>query len=662
MNNAYKDNDSIYQPDSGFLQRINSGYKKLKLGILGGIALGLVHSMTPNLAYANNSVKNPVNWSIEQETLAAENWSIEQETLAAEKFEKQQSKKYPVGDSTNVIRHKIQKDDTISQIILDNKPAGSGPISKNLYGNNGLVNKVLKYNGLDNARDIHKGQIIKINPEDIYGTAKKTGTQTQIHSGYMPTENQGYVPVTIQKPLKTRYDTLGHAVLRAVKEGANLNLHNLFCPDGIINKVAKDNNIKNPNLVYPGQEIKVYSGAINEVLRHNGLSELKPRGSSAVKKSKDSGWSKDAASKDFGLYVVTDKNIKSLDIELKDRNKAYNIEDDSLVRRILDYNKPLINKLEDIRLGQTLMVPSQVFEKMEESQSGFGFDGQNQLMRYLREQAKTTAPGIKIERGLDGKLSEYDRNTINGRVAENFDNAGKNLQNAGSGFLNLIEGLVELPGKIANGITWGLIPEYGLELTGDKANPKFSKVDDGFSKKGIFGKIFHPLTKIIGDGAFCGVADPVLDTAKGVTFAALNTVQTIPDATIGCIKPGRFVSDTIFNTVYGVTDLAANAFPGGDASQRVHSVDLKKDGAKGWMLVNNFNTDSYIVPKAGGNENCPEDMIVIENTPTRQWSEFLSTMAWYFLALDSNKDSGVISDRKDGAGLGGGETVAPGAN
>ncbi len=661
MNNAYKDNDRIYQSDSGFLQRINSGYKGLKLGILGGIAFGLVHSMTPNLAYANG----PANWSIEQESLAGEN------------FKKQHPKKFPVNASTDVIMHKghkndtisqdvityeMQKNDTISQVILDNKPAESEPISKNLYGNNGLVNKVLKYNGLKSAKGISEGQIIKINSEDIYGTAKNVGTQKQINSGYRPTENQGYVPVTIKKPLKTRYDTLGHAVLRAVQKGAHINLHNLFCPDGIVNKVAKDNNIKNPNLVYPGQEIKVYSGAINEVLRHNGLSELKPRGSSAVKESKDSGWSKGAVSKDFGLYVVTDKNIKSLDIELKDRNKAYKIEDDSLVRRILNYNKPFINKLEDVRLGQTLMVPSQLSEKMEENQLGFGFDGQNQLMRYLREQAETTAPGIKIERGLDGKLSEYDRNTINGRVAENFDNAGKNLQNAGSGFLDLIEGLVELPGKIANGITWGLIPEYDLELTGDRTNQKFSKADDGFSKKGIFGKIFHPLTKIIGDGVFCGVADPVLDTAKGVTFAALNTVQTIPDATIGCVKPGRVVSDTIFNTVYGVTDLAANTFPGGDASQRVHSIDSKKEGTKGWMLANNFNTDSYIVPKAGGNENCLEDMMVIENTPTRQWGEFLSAMAWYLFALDANTDSGIISDRKDGSGIGGGEIVAPGTN
>ena len=248
----------------------------------------------------------------------------------------------------------------------------------------------------------------------------------------------------------------------------------------------------------------------------------------------------------------------------------------------------------------------------------------SQFMTYVKEQAATTAVGVKTEKDIFGE-SKYDRTKIGDRMNEDLSNTGINILNGLYGLKGAIEGILDLPGDIVNGFSWGLIPTY--EITNGKV-----KLTDSKPEGSIVGKILHPIKQIIGEGLFGDIVNPTLDTAQGVTFAAVNLAQMPFSATLGCTEPTRYVTDGLFSTAYIGADAIFQNFPGGDASTRVHSTDLR-EGWKGIPFVKNCYTNEYEADLAGINENIQKDKIIIENTTFRKHLETPASIAGDALLL-----------------------------
>jgi hypothetical protein len=77
---------------------------------------------------------------------------------------------------------------------------------------------------------------------------------------------------------------------------------------------------------------------------------------------------------------------------------------------------------------------------------------------------------------------------------------------------------------------------------------------------------------------------------EDIMFAGLNTIEVIPDATIGNFKAGRKVTTAIFDNTQVVLDFVTDVMPGGEASGRTRSFKLA-NGLKGLPIIYNITTD-----------------------------------------------------------------------
>lgn len=276
--------------------------------------------------------------------------------------------------------------------------------------------------------------------------------------------------------------------------------------------------------------------------------------------------------------------------------------------------------------------------------------GESEPMLYVKEQAKQWK-GIKHE---DNAL--YDRSTLEGRFKENNDNAGANMKTAGRGLMGTIVGIAELPGKVLNGITWGLIPDYCLDCEESKVGSK--------PGEGAWNKVMYPFKKVIGDGAG-DVINPAVDTVKGAAFGAWNvSAQNILDASIGSAgDAGRKISNGLNNGILLTADWATNCIPASDASMRVHAMDPEQ-GAAGLPIINNaMNIDEHTVELADGSQG------TVSNTTFRKSIETVGSLFGDWLLYEMMKgdsDGNGGSSRQplpdEPMGIGGGQGVGQGAN
>lgn len=71
-----------------------------------------------------------------------------------------------------------------------------------------------------------------------------------------------------------------------------------------------------------------------------------------------------------------------------------------------------------------------------------------------------------------------------------------------------------------------------------------------------------------------GVAASVVHMGKDLLFAGWNTLEVVPDATIGNVEPGRKLTSEVFDDGQVVLDYLTDIVPFGDGWVRVHSMDL----------------------------------------------------------------------------------------
>lgn len=73
-----------------------------------------------------------------------------------------------------------------------------------------------------------------------------------------------------------------------------------------------------------------------------------------------------------------------------------------------------------------------------------------------------------------------------------------------------------------------------------------------------------------------GVCGSAIHMGKDLLFAGWNTLEIIPDATVGNLEHGRKLTTSVFDNGQVALDYLTDILPFGDAWVRVHSMDLKE--------------------------------------------------------------------------------------
>ena len=193
--------------------------------------------------------------------------------------------------------------------------------------------------------------------------------------------------------------------------------------------------------------------------------------------------------------------------------------------------------------------------------------------------------------------NDYDHSKFSKRV-------GKDLADAGGNLLNVVKDMglgakiryVDNNGKIKEGRKVGFVKTLGnffknlvSGLTLGAYTPEGEVKPSGGAgrTKHLFKKIFKDA--IVGDIAM-GVPRSMVYIGEDIMLAGLNSIEVIPDATIGNFKAGRKATTTVFDNTQVVVDFITDVVPGGEASGRARSFRLAK-GLKGLPIINNITTD-----------------------------------------------------------------------
>ncbi|KKL92832.1 hypothetical protein LCGC14_1880780, partial [marine sediment metagenome] len=181
---------------------------------------------------------------------------------------------------------------------------------------------------------------------------------------------------------------------------------------------------------------------------------------------------------------------------------------------------------------------------------------------------------------------------------------GKDLTDAGSNLLNVVKDMgigakiryVDNHGEIMEGRKVGFAKTLGnflknvaSGLTLGAYTPEGEEKPHGGIDRTVylFKKIFKDA--IVGD-IVMGLSRSMIYVGEDIMFAGLNTIEVIPDATIGNFKAGRKATTAIFDNTQVVLDFVTDVMPGGEASGRTRSFKLAK-GLKGLPIIYNITTD-----------------------------------------------------------------------
>jgi hypothetical protein len=193
--------------------------------------------------------------------------------------------------------------------------------------------------------------------------------------------------------------------------------------------------------------------------------------------------------------------------------------------------------------------------------------------------------------------NDYDHSKFSRRV-------GKDLADAGGNLLNMVRDIgigariryVDNHGEIKEERKVGFVKTLSnffknivSGLTLGAYTPEGEEKPHGVAgrTRHLFKKVFRDA--IVSDIAM-GVPRSVIYVGEDIMLAGLNSIEVLPDATIGNFKAGRMATTMIFDNAQVVLDFATDAMPGGEASRRTRSFKLTK-GLKCLPIINNITTD-----------------------------------------------------------------------
>ncbi|MFQ5964170.1 MAG: hypothetical protein ACE5KZ_07795 [Candidatus Scalinduaceae bacterium] len=244
-----------------------------------------------------------------------------------------------------------------------------------------------------------------------------------------------------------------------------------------------------------------------------------------------------------------------------------------------------------------------------------------------REDQLLSNPGgdnFFVNKSSDVIDNNYDHSRFSKRI-------GKDLKDTGSNLLNVVQDIgmgakikyVDNHGKIKEGRKVGLVKTFSSFFKNVASGLTFGVYTrEGEAKpNGGIGRVKHLFKKILKDAVVedivKGVPKSIIHVGEDVMFAGLNSIEIIPDATIGNFKAGRKATTKIFDNVQVALDFATDVMPGGEASGRTRSFKLAK-GLKGLPIINNITMPEKEIKEP--------DWKYVRNTNFRKVIETISSL------------------------------------
>ena len=284
------------------------------------------------------------------------------------------------------------------------------------------------------------------------------------------------------------------------------------------------------------------------------------------------------------LNDVKEFDIQGLNMRLLDRQEGMFTLENNIA-------KPLGS--EKASYYSETYVPNRTLEKFPESSV-------LQQYRLYKEDQLLSNPGgdnfflNKVSGVID---NDYDHSKFSKRV-------GKDLADAGGNLLNMMKDMgigakiryIDNHGEIKEERKVGFVATLGnffknlvSGLTLGAYTPEGEVKPHGGAgrTKHLFKKIFRDA--VVGD-IVVGVSRSMIYVGEDMILAGLNSIEVIPDATIGNFEAGRKATTSIFDNTQVVMDFVTDVLPGGEASGRARAFRLAK-GLKGLPIINNITTD-----------------------------------------------------------------------
>ena len=218
---------------------------------------------------------------------------------------------------------------------------------------------------------------------------------------------------------------------------------------------------------------------------------------------------------------------------------------------------------------------------------------------YKDEQLLANAGGDNYVREGDTMRVDpsYDHSKFTARVGKDLKDAGQNLKDAAG---DLSKGSVahartpsgEIESRHRPGL-FGTLGNFAKDVVSGATlgfyRPSGDPEPSGFSR------VFYPFKKILVDGVVkdlaVGIPASFLRAGEHTTLAAVNTAETLPDATIGNLEAGRKLTTAAFDNAQVGVSYLADVMPTGDAWARVGASGRGSDW--GIPIITNLKAPEY---------------------------------------------------------------------
>jgi len=216
----------------------------------------------------------------------------------------------------------------------------------------------------------------------------------------------------------------------------------------------------------------------------------------------------------------------------------------------------------------------------------------HQMKMYIQDQLMAN-PGGDDYFLRDGKMvydDTYDHSDINKRIGKDLNDAKANFKNAIS---NLVGGAeysyLTADEKIETGKKTGLLATLGKFVKNFADAISLGSLSEkppvgGLQKAAHFGK------KLFVDGLLdnilLGIPQSALNAGESLFLGILNTMEIVPDATIGETELGRKITTKVFDNAQVAVSYITDVLPTGEAWLRVQGAGSKDDGFKLPILYN----------------------------------------------------------------------------
>ncbi|MEI6127138.1 MAG: LysM domain-containing protein [Pseudomonadota bacterium] len=267
-----------------------------------------------------------------------------------------------------------------------------------------------------------------------------------------------------------------------------------------------------------------------------------------------------------------------------------------------EQSKPSINAMNDASAGHGLTAESKPpFDSSAENQTNSSAlitpkrtSLSEQMAKYKIDQL-LAAPGGKKYEHHDDAVIIHEENAFAGfadRVNKDFDDAKENIRELGRDLTSgSLTHYIAADGAIKTRQKTGLLKTAGKFIKDLTSGLSFGAyIPEGEERVAGSGRIKHFFYKVFNEAlvqdAGRGVSSSIVSGAQHALLAAWNTLEAVPDATIGNLQAGRKLTDTVFDNGQVAVSYITDIVPGGEAWFRVHSPGSSADG---WSVPLYYN-------------------------------------------------------------------------